>query len=231
MSPTAISRSPNVAIIGAGMSGIGMAARLRMAGIESFQIYEKRDGLGGTWHANTYPGLTCDIPSRYYSYTFAPNPGWSRVFSPGAEILAYLERVAREYELDGRIAFSTEVAQARWEQGSWLLRTATGSEARYDFLVTATGGLVHTVKPPIPGLDSFAGAAFHSAEFDHSVELEGRRIAVVGTGSTGVQLTRALAPVAGRFELYQRTPQWIFPMPNRRYTRLAKWKIHWGVRW
>jgi cation diffusion facilitator CzcD-associated flavoprotein CzcO len=223
MSPTAISRSPNVAIIGAGMSGIGMAARLRMAGIESFQIYEKRDGLGGTWHANTYPGLTCDIPSRYYSYTFAPNPGWSRVFSPGAEILAYLERVAREYELDGRIAFSTEVAQARWERGSWSLRTATGSEARYDFLVTATGGLVHTVKPSIPGLDSFAGAAFHSAEFDHSVELEGRRIAVVGTGSTGVQLTRALAPVAGHFELYQRTPQWIFPMPNRRYTRLAKW--------
>jgi cation diffusion facilitator CzcD-associated flavoprotein CzcO len=216
-------RAPRVAIIGAGMSGIGMGAKLEMAGIDSFRIYEKWDDVGGTWHANTYPGLTCDIPSRYYSYTFAPNPNWSRVYSPGAEIWAYLDRVARDFGLHDRIALRTEVAEARWVDGRWLLRTRAGEEAEYDFIVTAAGGLVHTVKPDIPGLGSFAGAVFHSAEWDHSVALAGRRIAVIGTGSTGMQLTRALAPVAGSFELYQRTPQWIFPLPNRRYSRLTRW--------
>jgi cation diffusion facilitator CzcD-associated flavoprotein CzcO len=216
-------RSPRVAIIGAGMSGIGMAAKLRLAGIESFQIYEKWGDLGGTWHANTYPGLTCDIPSRYYSYTFAPNPNWSHVYSPGREIWAYLDRVARDFHLHDRIALLTEVADARWVDGAWLLRTSAGDEAQYDFIITAAGGLVHPVKPDIPGLDSFGGAVFHSAEWDHSVPLAGRRIGVIGTGSTGMQLTRALAPIAGRFELFQRTPQWVLPLGNRRYTRLAKW--------
>jgi cation diffusion facilitator CzcD-associated flavoprotein CzcO len=216
-------RSPRVAIIGAGMSGIGMAAKLRLAGIESFRIYEKCDELGGTWRANTYPGLTCDIPSRYYSYTFAPNPAWSRVYSPGREIWSYLDRVAGEFALSDRISLGTEVSEARWLDGRWLLRTSRGDEAEYDFIVTAAGALVHPVKPEIPGLDSFAGAVFHSAEWDHSVPLRDRRIAVIGTGSTGVQLTRALAPVASRFELYQRTPQWILPVANRRYTRLTRW--------
>src|SRR5439155_9950725 len=178
--------------------------------------------VGGTWHANTYPGLTCDIPSRYYSYTFAPNPNWSHVYSPGREIWAYLDRVARDFHLHDRIALLTEVADARWVDGGWLLRTSGGDEAQYDFIITAAGGLVHPVKPDIPGLDSFGGAVFHSAEWDHSVPLEGRRIGVIGTGSTGMQLTRALAPIAGRFELFQRTPQWVLPFGNRRYTRLAK---------
>jgi glycine/D-amino acid oxidase-like deaminating enzyme len=148
-------RSPRVAIIGAGMSGIGMAAKLRLAGIESFRIYEKSDDVGGTWHANTYPGLTCDVPSRYYSYTFAPNPNWSHVYSPGREIWAYLDRVARDFELYDRIALRTDVAEANWADGRWLLRTSNGEEVEYDFIVTAAGGLVHTVKPNIPGLDSF----------------------------------------------------------------------------
>ena len=113
-------RTPRVAIIGAGMSGIGMAAKLRKAGIESFRIYEKWDDIGGTWHANTYPGLTCDIPSRYYCYTFAPNPNWSRVYSPGREIWAYLDRVAREFELHDRISLNTEIVEARWVDGRWL---------------------------------------------------------------------------------------------------------------
>lgn len=204
------------------MSGIGMAAKLRMAGIETFHIYEKSDDVGGTWHANTYPGLYCDVPSRNYQYTFAPNPDWSHVFSPGREIWAYLDRVARDFDLRGRMSFGAEVEQARWENGRWTLRTKSGEEEQYDFIVTAAGGLVHTRTPEIPGLHTFAGARFHSAEWDHTVPLEGRRIAVIGTGSTGMQITRALAPVAARFELYQRTPQWIFPLPNRRYTRLGK---------
>ena len=168
---------------------------------------------------------TCALPisSRYYSYTFAPNPDWTRVYSPGCEIWTYLDRVARDFDLQDRISLSSEVAEARWVDGRWLLRTSGGEEAHYDFIITATGGLVHTVKPDIPGLESFAGASFHSAEWDHSVALEGRRIGVVGTGSTGIQITRALAPVAGRFELYQRTPQWILPIGNRRYTRPTRW--------
>src|SRR2546423_4097042 len=213
-------RSPRVAIIGAGMSGIGMAAKLRMAGIESFRIYEKWGSVGGTWHANTYPGLSCDIPSRYYCYTFAPNPGWSRVYSPGREIWVYLDRVAREFELYDRIQLRTEVQEARWENGCWLVRTSRGEQAEYDFLITAAGGLVHTVKPEIPGLDSFSGAAFHSAEWDHTVALAGRRIGVIGTGSPRVQLPPSLRPRASRSQLSQRAPPRGFPLLTRRLTRL-----------
>jgi cation diffusion facilitator CzcD-associated flavoprotein CzcO len=215
-------RTPRVAIIGAGMSGIGMAAKLKMAGIESFHLYEQWDDVGGTWHANTYPGLSCDVASRYYQYTFAPNPDWSHVYSPGREIWEYLDKVAEDFGIRAKTSFRTPVDRAEWRDGEWLLRTRDGQEAPYDFIVTAAGGLVRTRKPDIPGLERFAGAAFHSAEWDHSVPLEGRRIAVIGTGSTGMQITRALAPVAGRFELYQRTPQWIFPLPNHRYSRLTK---------
>jgi cation diffusion facilitator CzcD-associated flavoprotein CzcO len=233
-----MARTPRVAIIGAGMSGIGMAAKLRMAGIDSFHVYEQWDDLGGTWHANTYPGLSCDVPSRYYQYTFAPNPDWGWVNSPGREIWAYLNRVADRFGVREQASLGTRVKEAEWVEGEWRLRTEDGREDAYDFIVTAAGGLVRTRKPDIPGLDSFAGAAFHSAEWDHSVPLEGRRIGVVGTGSTGMQITRALAPIAGHFELYQRTPQWIVPIPNRRYTRMTKWAFrrfpqlnHWAYRY
>lgn len=221
--PTGL-RTPRVAIIGAGMSGIGMGCKLRMAGIETFHIYEKWDDLGGTWHANTYPGLGCDVPSRNYQYTFAPNPDWSHVFSPGPEIWAYLNRVADDFGLKDRMTFRDEVQVATWdeEERVWRLRTKAGETADYDFVITAAGGLVQTRTPDIEGLADFEGARFHSAEWDHSIPLEGRRIGVVGTGSTGMQITRALAPVAGKFELYQRTPQWIMPVLNRRYTRVGK---------
>ena len=216
-------RTPRVAIIGAGMSGIGMAAKLKMAGIESFHLYEQRDDLGGTWHANTYPGLHCDVASRYYQYTFAPNPDWSQVNASGREIWAYLNKVADHFGIREHTSFRTRVTEAEWVDGVWRLRCDDGREEEYDFVVTAAGGLVHTKKPDLEGLETFAGAVFHSAEWDHSVALAGKRIGVIGTGSTGMQITRALAPVAGRFKLFQRTPQWIFPVPNRRYTRLAKW--------
>lgn len=218
-------RTPRVGIIGAGMSGIGMGCKLKMAGIDSFHIYDKWDGIGGTWHANSYPGLHCDVPSRNYQYTFAPNPDWSHLFSPGREIHDYIEKVARDFGLTDHISLSTPVADATWdeERHVWTLTTERGDVAEYDFLVSAVGGLVHTVKPDIPGLADFQGACFHSAEWDHSVALEGKRIAVIGTGSTGMQITKGLADVAGRYELYQRTAQWILPLPNRRYTRLGKW--------
>jgi cation diffusion facilitator CzcD-associated flavoprotein CzcO len=215
-------RTPRVAIIGAGMSGIGMAAKLKAAGIESFHLYEMADDLGGTWRANTYPGLSCDVASRYYSYTFAPNPEWSSVYPAGDEIWAYLDRVAAELSLRDRISFGAEVDEAVWTGSAWRLRTKNGEEGEYDFIVSAAGGLVRTAKPDIPGLADFGGASFHSAEWDHSVKLDGQRVAVIGTGSTGVQITRALAGRVAKYELYQRTPQWILPLPNRRYTRVSR---------
>jgi cation diffusion facilitator CzcD-associated flavoprotein CzcO len=216
-------RTPRVAIIGAGMSGIGMAAKLKMAGIESFDLYEQWDDLGGTWHANTYPGLHCDVASRYYQYTFAPNPDWTERNASGREIWSYLNRVADHFGVREHTSFRTRVTEAEWADGVWRLRCDDGREQEYDFVVTAAGGLVQTKKPDLEGLQTFAGAVFHSAEWDHSVPLEGKRIGVIGTGSTGMQITRALAPVAGQFKLFQRTPQWIFPLPNHRYTGFAKW--------
>ena len=215
-------RTPRVAIIGAGQSGIGMAVRLRRAGIETFRIYELRDGIGGTWHANTYPGLYCDVPSRNYQYRFAPNPDWSRLFSPGPEIREYVERVAREHDIVRHISFSTEVEEARFDDGEWTVRTAAGDEETFDFVVTACGALVRPRTPEIPGLDDFAGERCHSAEWDHSIDVRGRRVAVIGTGSTGMQLTRAIAPVAASFELFQRTPQWVLPLVNPGYTKVGK---------
>ncbi len=219
-------RTPRVAIVGAGMSGIGMAAKLKMAGIESFRLFEQWDDLGGTWHANTYPGLYCDVASRYYQYRFATNPGWSQVYSPGAEIRDYLHRVADDFGIREKTSFRTPVEEAHWTDGRWRLRTADGAEEDFDFVITAAGGLVRTRKPHIEGLETFRGAAFHSAEWDHSAALDGRRIGVIGTGSTGMQITRALAPVAGRYELFQRTPQWVFPLPNFRYRRSTKRVLH-----
>src|SRR4051794_36009668 len=162
-----MSRTPRVAIIGAGMSGIGMAAKLKMAGIESFHLYEQWDDVGGTWQANTYPGLFCDVPSRYYQYRFAPNPDWTHVYSPGREIWEYLSRVADRFGVRERTSFRTAVDRAEWVDGRWHLTTKAGEQAVYDFIITAAGGLVRTRKPDIPGISSFGGASFHSAEWDH----------------------------------------------------------------
>ena len=233
-------RTPRVAIIGAGVSGIGMAAKLTMAGVESFHLYEAWDDLGGTWHANTYPGLHCDVASRYYQYTFAPNPDWSQRNASGREIWAYLNEVADRFGVRERTSFRTRVTEAEWVDGVWRLRTDDGREEEYDFVVTAAGGLVHTKKPELEGLETFAGSVFHSAEWDHSVALEGKRIGVIGTGSTGMQITRALArsrrplhavPAHGAVdlpssqpELHARDAMAVPPLPGaqpRRLPRLA----------
>jgi cation diffusion facilitator CzcD-associated flavoprotein CzcO len=218
--------APDIAIVGAGMSGLCMGVKLRQAGIDSFTIHEKAGSVGGTWRENTYPGLSCDVPSRFYSYSFAPNPDWSRHFSPGREIWAYFDGIAERYGLGPHIRFDSEIVAARHDGERWRLRTAAGGEQSADFLISATGVLHHPRYPDIDGLDSFAGAAFHSARWDHSVALAGRRIGVVGTGSTGVQITCALAGVAGRYSLFQRTAQWVLHVPNRRYSRLTKWALH-----
>ncbi len=223
-------RTPRVAIVGGGPSGIGMAAKLKLAGIDTFDVYEQSDDVGGTWRANTYPGLEIDNPARYYQYRFAPNPDWSQFFAPGPEIWAYIKRVADDFGVTPHVLLRTRVAGAEWDGRAWLLRTEDGREKTYDFIVTGAGVLVHPRVPELPGLETFAGACFHSAEWDHSVPLAGRRIAVIGNGSTGVQLVNGLAETAGHLELYQRTPQWVWPFPNHRYTRMTKWvyrKLPW----
>ncbi len=216
-----VEKAPSVAIIGAGMSGLCMAAKLLDAGIDGFTIFEKADDLGGTWRDNTYPGLTCDVPSRYYSYTFRPNPNWSRFLSPGPEIHGYFRQVAAERGITGHIRFGADVTAARFEDGRWLVVTAEAVEA-FDVLVTATGVLRVPRHPDIPGLETFAGTMFHSSRWDHSVSLPDKRIGLIGTGSTGVQITAELGGAVRRLTVFQRTPQWIYPLPNGRYRHLTR---------
>lgn len=209
---------PRVAIIGAGFSGIGMACALQDAGMADFTVYEKADGVGGTWHHNRYPGLTCDVPSRFYQYSFDLNPDWTHVFSPGPEIRGYVEGVVGRRGLWPFIRLGTEVTEASWADGRWRLRLADGTTDAADVLVCATGVLHSALVPDIPGLGTFAGAAFHSSRWDDGAQLAGRRVAVIGTGSTGVQITGALAGVASRVTVFQRSRHWVMRAPNPRYT-------------
>jgi cation diffusion facilitator CzcD-associated flavoprotein CzcO len=220
-------RSARVAIIGAGMSGICMAIALRRAGISDLTIFEKAHGVGGTWRDNTYPGLTCDVPSRFYQFSFARNPNWSHLFSPGAEIHDYFAKVADDFGLQDSIRFGTEVVRAEFAGNHWRVLTSTGDVEEVDFLIAATGILHHPRYPRIAGLESFTGAVFHSARWNHDVAVAGKRVAVVGTGSTGVQIICGLAGQAGHVELFQRSAQWVLPFPNPAYTRLGKALQRW----
>lgn len=201
-------------IVGAGMAGIAAAVRLREAGLADVAIYEKGDRIGGTWRENTYPGIACDVPSHLYSYSFAPNPDWTHTFAPGDEIRDYLERVARDHGVDRLVTFGAEVTSLEWRDGRWELATADGRGDTADVVVAATGVLHHPAYPDIPGLEEFKGAMFHSARWDHDVELAGARVGVVGTGSSAVQMAGALVDTVGELRLFQRTAQWILPTPN-----------------
>jgi len=225
-----VSRNPAIAIVGAGMSGLCVAIALLRRGITDVTIYEKADEVGGTWRDNTYPGLTCDVPSRVYQYTFATNPNWTHMFSPGGEIQAYFQGIAHQFALRDRVRFGTEIVSARFKDGRWIVRTNAGTESTVDFLISATGVLHHPRMPSIAGLDDFEGHVFHSARWDHSVELQGRRIAVIGNGSTGIQLVCGLAEVAGKVMLFQRTAQWVVQMPNPQYSRFTS-ITHRAVPW
>jgi cation diffusion facilitator CzcD-associated flavoprotein CzcO len=212
-------RQPAIAIIGAGMSGIAAVVKLRRAGYTDLTVYEKADRVGGTWRENRYPGLSCDVPSYWYSFTFAPNPDWSHRFSYGPEIQAYMERVAERFGVADVVHFDTPVTALTWEAPRWRLTTATGEERMFDLVVSATGVLHHPVLPDIPGLESFEGHAFHSARWDPSVDLAGKRVGVVGTGSTAAQIVGAIAAQVDRLEVFQRTPQWMAPLPQKTYSR------------
>ncbi len=212
-------RTPAVAIIGAGFGGIGLGISLRRAGIESFEIFEKAEGVGGVWRDNTYPGLTCDIPSHLYSFSFEPNPDWSRTYSPQSEILAYLERCVAKYGLDRSIRLATEVTRADFdaEHGKWRLTTADGEEAEFDVLVSSCGQLSRPALARIPGADRFSGPIFHTARWNHDVELDGKRVAVIGTGASTIQVVPAIAERVGQLDVYQRSAPYVIPKNDRPY--------------
>jgi cation diffusion facilitator CzcD-associated flavoprotein CzcO len=205
-------------VIGAGMAGILAAVRLKQDGNEDFTVYEKGQSVGGTWRENRYPGLTCDVPAHAYTYSFAPNAEWSRFFAPGPEIHRYFQQVVGEQGIDEHIRFGNEVVRCEWIDGRWHLKTATGLTDEADVVIAATGVLHHPNIPDIPGLGDFAGVALHSARWDGDLTLEGKRVAIIGTGSTGVQMVSALSRNAEWVIHLQRSPQWIMPVSDFAYS-------------
>ncbi|MBN7796721.1 flavin-containing monooxygenase [Parahaliea mediterranea] len=203
-----------VVVLGAGMAGILAGIKLLERGYRDITLYEKADRVGGTWRENTYPGLTCDVPSHHYTYSFERNPDWTRHLPPGAEIQSYFERTTEKYGLYDVIRFNEEATSARFENGRWHLGLRSGRQDVADVLIAATGVLHKPRFPDIKGADTFTGHLFHSARWDHSVDLDGKRIGVIGNGSTGVQIISALAGRAAKIEHYQRTAQWIMPVEN-----------------
>lgn len=211
-------------IVGAGFSGLAAGIALRRIGITDFVILEKADRVGGTWRENTYPGAACDVPSHLYSYSFEPNPNWSRSFGGQAEILAYLERCADTYGLRPYLRFDQRVDEARFDdvQGVWTVKTASETlQARA--LLLGNGALHIPSLPDIPGLESFQGDRFHSARWNHDVDLRGKRVAVVGTGASAIQFVPKIAPQVGRLDLYQRTAPWVVPKHDRETSPLERW--------
>ncbi|PKQ07113.1 MAG: 4-hydroxyacetophenone monooxygenase [Alphaproteobacteria bacterium HGW-Alphaproteobacteria-11] len=230
--PDVKSRPLSVAILGAGAAGLCMAIKLQKAGIDNFTILEKAASVGGTWRDNTYPGSGCDVPSMLYSYSFEPKPDWSRKFAGQAEIVDYFEGVARKYGLMPHIRFNTEVTEARFDEaaGLWRIRTASGEEIAANVLISGVGQLNRPAYPKIDGLDTFKGAQFHSARWDHGVDLAGKNIAVIGNGASAIQFVPEIAPKAGKLTIFQRTPNWCVPKPDRSFTEREK-KLFRSIPW
>ena len=222
MNTSETNKNTRIAIIGGGMAGILAAIKLQKAGFDNFVIYEKALSLGGTWRENTYPGISCDVPSHSYCYEFEPNPDWSSACSPGAEILDYFQRVADKYGVTDKVVFGAKVSSLVFSDGHWQLKCENGSSDRADFVVAATGVLHHPFVPDLPGLETFAGVSFHSARWDHSIPLQDKRVGVIGSGSSAIQIVGALAGNVANLSQFQRTPQWILPRPNPLYTEAEK---------
>lgn len=232
-----------VAIIGAGFGGLGMAIRLDQAGIRDWVILEQAGAIGGTWRDNTYPGCACDVASHMYSFSFAPNPAWSRVYAPAHEIRAYLQRTVEQYDLHGRIRLNTAVTALCWDAATarWQVHTADGRIISAHHVVSAHGPLSRPADPDIAGLEDFAGTLMHSARWDHGVDLAGKRVAVIGTGASAIQFIPAIAPAVAKLSVFQRTAPWVVPRFDRAYggaarrlfrkapalARLYRWWTYW----
>jgi cyclohexanone monooxygenase len=225
VSSTNLGKSPSVGIIGAGPGGLALGIFLRKAGFRDFTIFDREDGVGGTWRINTYPGLACDVKSHLYSFSFDMNANWSRLWSGQAEILAYFERSARRYRLDPHLALRTEIVSAAWdaESRTWTLTTSTGAAHTFDFVVSAVGLFTQPTMPTLIEEEPFGGTVVHTARWDHSLDLTDRTVAVLGTGSTAAQLVPEVVKVARKVYSIQRSPTWVFPKPDRAYTDREKW--------
>lgn len=210
---------PRVAIIGAGISGIAMAVRLVQAGMTNFEIFDSDDGLGGTWRVNNYPGCSVDVPSPLYQYSFN-NVNWKRTHPNHDEILEYLVETSEKFGLNGHYRFNTEVKAVRWDERihRYRLSTAAGDESEYDIVVSSVGFLVEPNIPAWPGLEDFKGIKFHTARWDHDVDLTNKRVAVVGVGSTSVQIVPSIQPTVKHLYVFQREPGWVVPRNGRDYS-------------
>ncbi|HTR54977.1 MAG TPA: NAD(P)/FAD-dependent oxidoreductase [Kofleriaceae bacterium] len=230
-------------VVGAGFSGICAGVELRRAGIEDFVILEKAARVGGTWRENTYPGAACDIPSHLYSYSFEPNPRWSRAYGKQAEILAYLEHCADKYGLAPHLRFGQTVEDARYDAatGAWTVKTRGGETFVARALILGNGALHVPQLPDVPGLASFQGTQFHSARWNHDYDLAGKRVAVIGTGASAIQFVPEIAPRVAQLHVFQRTAPWIIPKHDRAIGDAERWLLehvpgaHWlrrsGLYW
>ena len=230
-------------VVGAGFSGLCAGIQLRRAGIEDFVILEKGARVGGTWRENTYPGAACDIPSHLYSYSFEPNPRWSRAYGKQAEILAYLEHCADKYGLGPHLRFGQVVDEARYDEATstWTVRTLGGESFVARALILGNGALHVPSLPDVPGLASFRGVQFHSARWNHEYDLAGKRVAVIGTGASAIQFVPEIAPRVGQLHVFQRTAPWIVPKRDRAMGDRERWLLehvpgaHWlrrtGLYW
>lgn len=233
-----------VAVVGSGFGGLGAAVRLRREGVTDFVVLERAGSVGGTWRDNSYPGCACDVPSHLYSFSFAPHPDWPRTFSGQEHIRAYLEHVTDVFRLRPHIRLNSEVKRMTWdgEKLRWDIETTSGTLSA-DLVVSATGPLSDPKIPDIPGLDSFPGKVFHSARWDHDYDLRGKRVAMVGTGASAIQIVPAIQPLAQNVTLFQRTPPWVLPRVDRAisgaerrlhrllpFTTQVRRGLQWGIR-
>jgi cation diffusion facilitator CzcD-associated flavoprotein CzcO len=217
---TVTQKTWEVAIVGAGFSGLAMAIRLEKAGRHDFVVLEEAAEVGGTWRENTYPGCACDIPSHLYSFSFEPNPNWSRQYPRQHEIWDYLRRCAHKYRINPHIRFNTKMVSAEFDdiRGTWLLTTDGGETIKARALVGAFGPLRQPALPDLPGLGRFTGKTFHSARWDHGYDLTGKRVAVIGTGASAIQFVPEIARRTARLHIFQRTAPWVLPKPDREIT-------------
>lgn len=215
-------KGPAFAILGAGFSGLGMAVRLRREGLDNFTIYEKAGEVGGTWHENVYPGVACDVPSHLYSFSFEPNPNWSQRFSPGGEIWDYLKHCARKYDLYRSIKFGKKATAIVHDGRRWRIDFDDGSSAQADYVISGLGGLHEPNVPAFKGINDFEGPVFHTAQWRDDIDLKGKRVAMIGSAASAVQVIPEIIGKVARLDIYQRTPNWVMPRHSYAYPSWLK---------